>query len=1039
MDGAHVEDGGAVVRPVGSRTLPGLGHRLLALGLAVTAWLFLAPTARLAAQQRRTLRRPPAYTIDQWTTRDGLPQNSVNAIAQGPAGYLWLGTFGGLVRFDGTDFKVVERTDGTGRRHLDRVLALAFGPDSALWIGTQDAGLLRFKDGRYRVYTTADGLPEGRIEALHVASSGAVWIGMTHADLVRFAGGRFERVADVAGRRFGPAASTVEDGDSRLWAYDGRRVVSVADSARTVLRVRPGPVSGDHAMMLRDRSGAFWFSRDDSLARLSGDAVRYYGVHDADVMVQGARGGYWVGTNNDGLYRLSTSGGTLAVRRYVLPDGRSSFRVRSAYIDRSGDVWIGTNANGLLRARRNLFTTYATEEGLSHDVATALYGDTAGTMWVATNCGGVDAIDPGLRTVRVFNPRSPGDPRGDPCVFSLARGPGGAMWQGSWGGGVSLLSGHAPGWPRHIAGLPDNVVLALYSSHDGTLWVGTRSGGLAAVRDGRVDAVFTTANGLSSDGIRTILQARDGALWIGTLEGADRLADGHVTDTIAAGLHVRAIFEDEHRDLWIGTYGAGLLFCDHRGGGCRNITQRDGLAENVVSAILEDSAGDLWMSGNRGISRVSRHALVALAEGGRRHVRAVLYGAGDGLSNPETNGGFEPAAWKDARGRLWFPTVHGVAVVDPARAASDAPPPPTRVEEVLVDGVPHAPGDTIVVGPGRPNLEFRYAALDLYDPRQVTFRHRLVGFDPHWVVSGTRRLAEYPRLQPGRYRFLVSAANRDGRWSAAGTGVSLRVVPPFWSTWSFRIAVAAGLLGLVAAFLLRRERAARRKQAAREEFSRRLIESQERERRRVAGALHDGLGQQLLVVRNRALLALRGDDAGEAARSQLHEIAEVASESLDGVRSLARVLRPPRLEHLGLTAALEGMIESVGASAGISVDAAVDDIDGLLSPDDDINLYRVAQEALSNVARHSGAATVTVRIRQEGDRLTLSVADDGRGFEPDRHAGEGFGLSSMAERVRILGGRLEVDTALGRGTKIRVSVPTDGTRRAGAVTRDGGP
>ncbi|MFW6192518.1 MAG: two-component regulator propeller domain-containing protein, partial [Gemmatimonadota bacterium] len=963
----------------------------LTAAAASSCLLTLAAATCLAAQERRPLSPPPAYTLQQWTTQDGLPQNSVNSVVQGPDGYLWIGTFGGLVRFDGTRFKLVARTDDTGRRHLDRVLDVAFGADGALWIATQSAGLIRRrKGGEYEVFTTADGLPDDNVTSLTVSSDGDVWIVTARTHLTRFSDGRFERIRDVGGEPLGAVDRVVGDRRGGLWIGDGDRLVSIRGGDPTIRRPDATGISAGDGLAFVDRAGGLWFERADDMARLHEGTVRAHDVPDAAAVTEDPEGGLWLGTSNDGLvhYRPGERGGT--PRRYALPDGDRDFRVRSLHADRSGNVWIGTDANGLLRATRNLFTTYTTDEGLAHDVATALYEDAAGTVWAATNCGGVHAIDSARTSVRVFNPRASGDPEGDPCVFSLTGTPGGAVWQGSYGKGVSnVWGGDESGSPARIAGLPDSVALALFTDRDGAMWVGTRSGGLAVAEGGRVRETYTAADGLSSDGVRVIRQTRDGDMWVGTLAGANRISDGRITDTLAAGLHVRALHEDDDGNLWIGTYGAGLVL--HRDGTSTPVTQEDGLADDVVSAILEDGAGNLWMSGNRGVHRVARSQLIDFAEGRLDHVRAVLYGAPDGLRRAETNGGFQPAALEDRRGHLWFPTVEGVAVVDPEAATTDEPPPPVTVEEAVVDGSPREPGDTIVVGPGRPNVEFHYSALSLSAPQHVAFRHRLEGFDDDWVRAGARRAAHYPRLEPGDYRFVVAAANRNGAWGESATGVVLRVTPPFWSRWWFRLAVAGALLGLAAAVIGRRARAVRRERVAREKFSRRLIESQEHERSRIAGALHDGLGQQLLVVRNRALVALGAGDVTPAVREQLEEIEGVVSDSLTSVRSLARNLTPHQLEHLGLTAALETMIDSVTDSARIAVESTVDDIDELLPARAEINLYRVVQEALNNLVRHSGADTAYVHVRRGEGAIGVTIADDGRGFEADGPAGDGFG------------------------------------------------
>jgi signal transduction histidine kinase/streptogramin lyase len=1004
-----------------------VGVNRLALCAAVTGLGVAAQPSY--AQQARPLTQPPTFALDQWTTADGLPQNSVNAIVQAPEGYLWIGTFGGLVRFDGTDFHLEERVDSSGR-HIDRVLSLAVGRDSALWIGTED-GLLRYHKGAYVRFSAASGLPSNDITILHVDHAGTLWVG-TGLGIASYVAGRFESLRRVDGRPLEHVTAIVEDTAATLWFSVADRLLTLRHGALASAQWRAAPAGGGSQLILSDRGGSLWFSQANGVAEVARGATRVYrhvsGASGPVVITEDPDEGMWLGTNNDGLfYFLPEQGGT--THRYALPDGQTAYRVRSAYVDGEGDTWFGTNANGLLRLRRNLFTTYTTTNGLSHDVMTAVYGDREGTLWAATNCGGLNAIDAARQTVRLFKPRQPGDPRGDPCVFALTEGPPGTMWAGSWGGGLTRLQAGREERLKHLAGLRDTVVLALFTAKDGTVWVGTNDGGLASLRDGHVTASYTTTDGLADNSVHTIYQTRDGALWVGTLKGLSRWASGRFTTYRGAdGLsaeYVRALHEDQDGNLWIGTYGGGLDRLHD--GRFTAITRRDGLADDVVSAILEDDHGFFWMSGNRGIFRVARKELNAFADGGLARVRSTLYGPGDGLLQAETNGGFEPAAWKDAQGHLWFPTVKGLAVVDPARVRSTSSPPPVRIEEVVVDGVSRSPTDGMVIEPGRPNLEFRYTGISLSDPQDVTFRYRLYDFDESFVDAGTRRVAYYPRLRPGRYRFVVSAANRYGSWNEAGSSLRLRLIGPFWSTWWFRIGSGAVLLSLVLAAWWRRDAAARRRREAQEEFARQLIESQEHERKRIAGELHDGLGQELLVVKHRALVALQGDALQGRTRDQVEQIAEVVTKSLESVRGLAHNLTPHQLDHLGLSRALRAMVEEVGGTAGIDVAMTIDDIDDQLPRDSQINLYRIVQEGLTNIVRHSQAATATVTVRRKEGRLAVTISDDGCGFRPRRDAGGrlvgGFGLSGMSERVRILRGRLDLTSTPDHGTRIEILIP----------------
>ena len=990
-------------------------------------------TATASAQQARPLVRPAEFVLDQWTTADGLPQNSVNAIAQTPDGLLWLGTFGGLTRFDGTSFRLVERTDSAGR-HIDRVLALAVGPDSALWIGTEE-GLFRLKSGSYRAYTVAHGLPDNLVRALGVDRSGALWIGTTRGGLARLADadGAFESFESVDGRALGPVSSIVADRAGDLWINTGDTFVTVDSGRLSTARPRTLPVQGRLRFALEESGGARWFAAGSRGVRLAGDTVQYYaareGVGGVNVAVQDPAGGIWIGALNDGLVFLDPRAPARPTQKFQLPNGAANYRVLSALVDRESNVWFGTNANGLLRVTRQLFTTYTTSSGLSHDVMTAVFEDAGGTLWAATNCGGLNAIDPRRASVRTFKPRMPGSPLGDPCVFALTESPVGTLWVGTYGGGLSRIRDGREERLRGRTGLKDSVVTALFTDRGGTVWVGTNSAGLARLEGTRVAATYTVATGLAHNSVRTIHQSRDGALWVGTLGGASRLVDGAVTSyTAAQGLgseHVRAIHEDREGILWVGTYGGGVnRFADGR---FTAVTREHGLADDVVSSILEDDGGDFWMSGNRGIQRVARSDLIAHTEGRLPMVHAELYGGSDGLLNAETNGGFQPAAWRDATGRFWYPTVRGLGSVDPARLRRSGLTPPTAIEEVVVNGVSRPPAEGIVVGPPNPNLEFRYAGLSLTAPEHLTYRFRLEGFDDDWVIAGARRVAYYPRLSPGQYRFLVSAASRDGTWNPVPAAVTLRVLAPVWQRGWFRLLVLM-TIGTAAWVVLRRRRfEADLRRRASAEFSRQLIENEEHERLRIARELHDGLGQELLVVKNRALLLLQADDLGAGARRQVEALSDTVSASLTSLRGIAHNITPHQLEYLGLTSALRTLVETVAATSGRTWDWQIEEVDGLLSLEHEINLYRIVQEAIANVARHSEAAAATVRIRRATGMIELTISDDGKGFrvlrETDGKPVGGFGITGMVERVRILGGRMELDSAPGRGTRLRVEIP----------------
>src|SRR5258706_9732613 len=487
--------------------------------IVVVAVWFIAPIC--AAQIARRLTRPPEFTVDQWTTADGLPQNSVNAIAQTPDGYVWVGTFGGLARFDGLRFRVAERVDDAGH-HADRVLSLAVAPDSSLWIGTEN-GLLQYRAGHFKRFTQANGLPDHEIRALHFDRAGTLWVGTEHGGAARYQKGIFVAVSEADGAVFREVVSIVEDRTGVLWLNSQGNFLTVEQGQPTVARALQFGGHGFEHMLLEDRDGSLWFRLADGVARMRQghmDEFRW-GFGPIQMTQQQRPGRYWLGTFGEGVLEFVAEGAGHTVS-YPLNGGASDYSARTLLDGRDGILWVGTATSGLLRFRQNLFTTYRTRNGLSNDVITPVMETRDGEIWAGTNCGGVNVIDATRETVRSYLRGRPG-PGSDPCVFALAQDSAGVVWAGTYGGGLTRIEN---GKAQRVGGLGvlrDSTILALYTDRRGTLWVGTGVGGLAEVKDGRVRRVYTTRDGLVNNSVRTITQTRDGTLWIGTLGGVSHL------------------------------------------------------------------------------------------------------------------------------------------------------------------------------------------------------------------------------------------------------------------------------------------------------------------------------------------------------------------------------------------------------------------------------------------------------------------------------------------------------------------------------------
>ena len=430
------------------------------------------------------------------------------------------------------------------------------------------------------------------------------------------------------------------------------------------------------------------------------------------------------------------------------------------------------------------------------------------------------------------------------------------------------------------------------------------------------------------------------------------------------------------------------------------------------------------MSSNRGIFRISRDQLESFAAGKIRQLTNAHYGKEDGLLHTECNGGQQPAGIRTRDGKLWFPTQGGVAVIDPGEIESNPRPPAVVIEEVNIDRERARLNSALRKEPGQENLEVRYTGLSFINPEQVTFKYRMEGLDADWVEAGTRRAAHYAHLPPGSYTFRVIASNSDGVWNNDGAALQVVVVPPFWRTWWFTAIAGLSLLGIAYAFYRIRLSHLRKAHAEQRAFSQQLIELQEGERKRIAAGLHDSLGQNLLIIKNRALLALQ-TPPGDGARDQLEEISGITSETLDEVREIAYGLHPYQLDRLGLTKAVQAMLRKVAAASEIDFSIEVDNIDGLFPKESEINIYPIMQEGVNNIVKHSEARSARVEVKRYARGVQISVADDGRGFSSEGVASNsaprsGFGLVGISERARMLGGKQTIRSTPGKGTTLTV-------------------
>ena len=719
----------------------------------------------------------PALSLDQhvvrtWTVDEGLPQGTVYALAQTRDGHIWAATQEGFVRFDGIDFATFDKASHS-QIHNNMTYGLLGARDGSLYAATNGGGVVHIENGSIRSYEKGAGLPSDAATTLFQSADGTVWIGTQNGLASRRTDGR---IITVAGTQAMQVTAIAEDMTGQLWIGTTRGVATYKNGQL----VRHADLPAVQIPAIRaTRDGSVWIgTRGNGLLRYRAGQFRAYTAADGiesrniNAIYEDSNGTLWIGTLDSGVGTFRNE--TFDFATDALGIGKKA--VSSFLEDREGNLWIGST-NGLTRVTEGRVVTFTMAQGLLGEKVRTVTAEPNGTIWIGTGKG-----------VQTLNGRSLNKTNGlaSDVVMTTMSARDGSLWVGSFDAGVThVLPGRNSIYDSKN-GLSHNMVLSLYEDRGGVVWVGTATGLQRIANDVIQPDVFK----LSGAAVGVVYQDSRGAIWAGTQDGGlNRIDNGAVTSftkesgDLASNL-ILAIHEDNSGAMWIGTAGGGLSrFKNNK---WKTFSTREGLFDDSVFSILEDSYGFLWMSCNKGIFRVSRQQLDEVAEGLQTKVTSVAYGRADGMASRECNGGTQPVAWKTPDGKLWFATAKGVAMIDSNRARTAAAP-PIVMHSVTADRQPLNPSGPITLGAGTKSLELGFAGLNLSSPEKLHYQYRLEGFDEQWIDAGTRRTASYTNLKAGSYRFHVRAAIDDGPWNTRTSVV--KQTPFFYETpWFMSLA-----------------------------------------------------------------------------------------------------------------------------------------------------------------------------------------------------------------------------------------------------------
>ena len=979
-----------------------------------------------------------AWSLRAWQTAEGLPDNTVVATEQTPDGYLWVGTQGGLVRFDGVRFREFAPVTAAGEP-TSLIQALFLDRRGRLWVAKERGVLVCVDAGQTTTFTSSNGLPTLEVRMMVEDAAGALWISYLGGDVVRLREGRARAYGAEDGLPPGGTCQLVADRTGRLWFAKGTQAgVFEADKfqALTELFVQRITVA---------RAGGIWACTGTKLSRYrEGVGIEAVGTVPTElpdaaptVLFEDRSGALWIGMRNAGLFRFD--GNT------ILRVNTSHHEIRSVGEDREGNLWVGTRGGGLNRLRPSVVEVVDSGSGVPFEAVRSVCQDSAGAMWAVTQSGMVTRKQAGG-----WSRLTPGDGWSVAYAQCVAPDSSGGVWIGTQYKGLHRWSNGGVAASFSVTnGLAGEAVGALLATPAGELWIGSESPDTLRhfVQRKRADLWRTFELPALSGGVVAMTLDAEGRCWAATAAGlllrfGEDAFINETTNTLAVKPAIRCLLATPDGSLWIGYAGRGLGCLK---AGCFNLCQREnGLHDDYISQIVPDGHGRLWLAGNRGIFYVKQAEVEDYFSSRIKRIRSVVYGRNEGLPGTQASYGFWPGALGGKGGCLWIPMQSGLAVVNAAELRDNPKPPPVVIERVTVDGQTVAAYETdepfsaavldlrrgethLRLRPGYQQVQFDFTALSFSAPGNVEFKYRLWDLDADWVDAGSRRVAYYPHVPPGEYRLQVIACKDAGLWDEAGATLSFTAAPHIWQTAWFQVTATVAGFGVLASGALLGIRRRHRRQIERLEMER----GTERERARIAQDLHDDLGAGLTQISLNTAMAQSPAVTPDVAVGLLSEIDQRARELVTSLDEIVWAVNPKNDTVPALARYLCQFTQSCHLPAGMvcRLDVAPELPDVPVGAEQRHHLFLAFKEALHNAIQHSAASQLRLEILADARTLSVKLADNGRGFVSGAVPDGADGLHNMRARLERLKGCCVVTSVPGQGTTVWLRLPLEDGRR----------
>lgn len=734
---------------------------------------------------------PGEYVSSVWTSQEGLPANTITDVMQSSEGYIYLGTYEGLVKTDGVKFEIINRGSNPDFK-CSSARKIIEDSKRNLWIGSNDDGVAKFDGKKYTMYTVDSGLPNNSIRNICEDNNGNIWLGT--ADGVCFITPENEVVQ--------PKGLENVDG-GHLICHD-----LFCDTAGRIWLVTTG------------EEGIFVYAKN-TFTRWT--ALQQYGKFYYSTITQDAAGAFWIGLTNGGVIKFSDGKTEL----YNTGDFKD-LTVFDIFCDSTRAMWFATE-KGIFQLRNDVFSKYDESLGLTSNSATKIMEDREGNIWIATDKGGVER----MRLSKFRTMKLPSS------VNSISEDKNGLIWLGTDNG---LFCRKING--EYVENELTKMIQGVRVRHTGTASDGSilvscysKFGQVIMSPDGKITC-WTTKEGLAGEKTRVAIEGSDGNIYVGTTTGLSVISkDGKIknfhTEDGLNNDYIMAIYEDSSNNIWIGTDGGGInilkdgkidksytvkdglsgnvifkinefekliWICTGSGLTCFNGTEftafgtQSGLGSSSIFQMIPDCTNIVWMTSNRGISSVPMQELKDFVYKKTDRVYPKYYTKGDGLKI----GGVTSTSLSlcDSLDRVWFTLIDGYAIFDPFKSKALDVAPLVKIAEIYADNVLIPIENTITLKPGTKRLLINYTGFSFASPETMRFKYKLVGFDEEFSAVSSDRSASYTNLKPEKYTFVLSASTGDGKWSESDEIVIINLKPYFYQRPIFWIlcVITVGLI-----------------------------------------------------------------------------------------------------------------------------------------------------------------------------------------------------------------------------------------------------